>query len=241
MEVFSKTDIGNIRSSNQDSCYVSKLSENAVWAVVCDGMGGANGGNVASSVAVETIKEVIQNNYKDDLDKNRTVELLTDAVQQANAKLYKMQSEDSSLRGMGTTVELVMVKDGFVHVVHAGDSRVYGVRGNKMQQITVDHSVVQEMVEKGELTQEEARVHPNKNYITRALGINPDIHLDYIETPYQSGDIIIICTDGLSNHLTSVDILSEVLNNDWKNLPEVYVAKAKELGGSDNITVAVIY
>lgn len=220
---------------------MEKISEDSAWAVVCDGMGGANGGNVASTVAVETIKDAIDNGFNQNLSKNQTVELLTNSVQLANSKLFEMQSKDSALSGMGTTVELVMVKDDIVHVVHAGDSRVYGVRGNKLQQITVDHSVVQEMVEKGELTEEEARVHPNKNYITRALGINKDIHLDYIETPYEKGDIIIICTDGLSNHLTSIDILGEVLNNKWELLPEIYVNKAKQLGGSDNITVAVIY
>jgi len=203
-------------------------------------MGGANGGNVASEVAVETVAQLLMQEYDKALTNDQTVDLLTGVVQRANSKLYEMQKADQMLRGMGTTIELVLVKENKVHIVHVGDSRVYAIRKNKIQQLTVDHSVVQEMVEKGELTPEQAMVHPNKNYITRALGIVPQIHLDYIEAPFEPGDKILLCSDGLTNYLTPEEIVKLSLENNADAFTQALVDGAKELGGSDNITVAVI-
>lgn len=240
MEVYLKSDIGLVRTSNQDACKCGSFSDQAVWAVVCDGMGGANGGNVASEVAVETVAQFLTQEYDKALTNDQTVDLLTGVVQRANSKLYEMQKADQMLRGMGTTIELVLVKENKAHIVHVGDSRVYAIRKNKIQQLTVDHSVVQEMVEKGELTPEQAMVHPNKNYITRALGIVPQIHLDYIEAPFEPGDKILLCSDGLTNYLTPEEIVKLSLENNADAFTQALVDGAKELGGSDNITVAVI-
>lgn len=240
MEVYLKSDIGLVRTSNQDACKCGSFSDQAVWAVVCDGMGGANGGNVASEVAVETVAQLLMQEYDKALTNDQTVDLLTGVVQRANSKLYEMQKADQMLRGMGTTIELVLVKENKAHIVHVGDSRVYAIRENKIQQLTVDHSVVQEMVEKGELTPEQAMVHPNKNYITRALGIVPQIHLDYIEAPFEPGDKILLCSDGLTNYLTPEEIVKLSLENNADAFTQALVEGAKELGGSDNITVAVI-
>ena len=240
MEVYLKSDIGLVRTSNQDACKCGSFSDQAVWAIVCDGMGGANGGNVASEVAVETVAQLLMQEYDKALTNDQTVDLLTGVVQRANSKLYEMQKADQMLRGMGTTIELVLVKENKVHIVHVGDSRVYAIRKNKIQQLTVDHSVVQEMVEKGELTPEQAMVHPNKNYITRALGIVPQIHLDYIEAPFEPGDKILLCSDGLTNYLTPEEIVKLSLENNADAFTQALVDGAKELGGSDNIKVAVI-
>ena len=240
MEVYLKSDIGLVRTSNQDACKCGSFSDQAVWAVVCDGMGGANGGNVASEVAVETVAQFLTQEYDKALTNDQTVDLLTGVVQRANSKLYEMQKADQMLRGMGTTIELVLVKENKAHIVHVGDSRVYAIRENKIQQLTVDHSVVQEMVEKGELTPEQAMVHPNKNYITRALGIVPQIHLDYIEAPFEPGDKILLCSDGLTNYLTPEEIVRLPLENSADAFTQALVEGAKGLGGSDNITVAVI-
>ena len=240
MEVYLKSDIGLVRTSNQDACKCGSFSDQAVWAVVCDGMGGANGGNVASEVAVETVAQFLTQEYDKALTNDQTVDLLTGVVQRANSKLYEMQKADQMLRGMGTTIELVLVKENKAHIVHVGDSRVYAIRENKIQQLTVDHSVVHEMVEKGELTPEQAMVHPNKNYITRALGIVPQIHLDYIEAPFEPGDKILLCSDGLTNYLTPEEIVRLSLENSADAFTQALVEGAKGLGGSDNITVAVI-
>lgn len=240
MEVFLKSDIGLVRSTNQDACTGGVFSGDAAWAVVCDGMGGANGGNIASSVAVKEISRRLKRGYRDNLNDDEIVDLLTEIVQKANNKLYKIQKNDSELRGMGTTVELVLVKSNKVHVVHAGDSRVYSIRGRKIKQLTIDHSVVQEMVTKGEITKEQAMTHPNKNIITRALGIVPEIHLDYIECEYETNDHIVICTDGLSNYIKPADFVRMSRLHKGEEYTQTLVDAAKDLGGSDNITVAVI-
>ncbi len=241
MEVFSKSDIGLVRTSNQDDCRFGVFSPCCAWAVVCDGMGGANGGNVASSVAVELITEQIEQLYDEKLSKDQLVTLLTDIVQRANTKVFDLSLTDDNLEGMGTTCELVFVKDRTIHVVHVGDSRTYSIRGGKIKQLTEDHSVVQEMVRRGEITQEEAAVHPNKNIITRALGIRPEVCIDYIEANFSYGDVLLICTDGLTNCVSNGDIVKIVHENRGEDMTNKLVEKAKDGGGTDNITVTVIY
>ena len=241
MEVFSKSDIGLVRTSNQDDCRFGVISPSCVWAVVCDGMGGANGGNIASATAVEYISEEIVKMYSEDLSKAELSTLMTEIVSQANSKIYEMSRQDTELTGMGTTCEFVLVKDTMVHVVHIGDSRTYAIRGGKIKQLTEDHSVVQEMVRRGEITYAQAQNHPNKNFITRALGIKPEVHLDYIEANFIYGDVLLICTDGLSNHVTTGDMVKICHENRGEGMVQMLVDKAKDDGGRDNITVTVIY
>lgn len=241
MEVFSKSDIGLIRTTNQDDCRFGVISPSCVWAVVCDGMGGANGGNIASATAVEYISTEIEKMYSDNFTKAELSTLMTEIVSQANSKIYEMSLSDAELAGMGTTCEFVLVKDTMVHVVHVGDSRTYAIRGGKIKQLTEDHSVVQEMVRRGEITYEQAENHPNKNFITRALGIKPEIHLDYIEANFIYGDVLLICSDGLSNFVTTGDMVKICHENRGEGLVDTLVNKAKDGGGRDNITVTVIY
>ncbi len=224
MEVFSKSDIGLVRTQNQDDFRFGVISPSCVWAVVCDGMGGANGGNIASATTKDQIGE-----------------LMAEIVMEANKAVFELQSKDPELAGMGTTCEFVFVKDTTVHVVHVGDSRTYAIRGGKIKQLTEDHSVVQEMVRRGELTYEQAQHHPNKNFITRALGIKESLRLDYIVANFIYGDVLLICTDGLSNHVTTGDIVKICHENRGDSLINKLVDCAKADGGSDNITVTVIY
>lgn len=204
-------------------------------------MGGANGGNVASAAAVEIISEQINQLYDEKLTKEQLATLLTDIVQRANSHLFDISLSDPELDGMGTTCELVLVKERTVHVVHIGDSRTYAIRGGKIKQLTEDHSVVQEMVRRGEITPDEAQLHPNKNIITRALGIRPEVCLDYIEANFTYGDVLLICTDGLTNCVTPGDIVKIVHENRGEDMTNKLVDKAKDGGGTDNITVTVIY
>ena len=241
MEVFSKSDVGLVRSQNQDDFRFGVISPSSVWAVVCDGMGGANGGNIASATAVEYISSKITTLYKSDMTKEQIGELMAEIVMQANSKLFQLASQDSDLAGMGTTCEFVFVKDTTVHVVHVGDSRTYAIRGGKIKQLTEDHSVVQEMVRRGELTYEEAQHHPNKNFITRALGIKTSVRLDYIEANFIYGDVLLICSDGLSNHVTTGDMVKICHENRGEDLINKLIDCAKEGGGYDNITATVIY
>lgn len=166
---------------------------------------------------------------------------MAEIVVNANIKVFEMSMKDPELTGMGTTCEFVFVKDTTVHVVHVGDSRTYAIRGGKIKQLTEDHSVVQEMVRRGEITYEQAQNHPNKNFITRALGIKPSVRLDYIEANFIYGDVLLICTDGLSNCVTTGDMVKICHENRGEGLITKLVDKAKDGGGSDNITATVIY
>ncbi len=240
MNVYSKTDIGLMRSSNQDYCKTGELSDGCVWAVVCDGMGGANGGSTASRIAAETIAEQLKElynieKYRDDMEK-----LIKTAVAIANQRVYDMSLKVYSLSGMGTTVVVAVVKDEAVHIVHAGDSRAYIYENGSLQQITKDHSMVQELVDIGQITQEEARNHPNKNIITRALGTRENLKTDYNDVKFDKDSVLLICTDGLSNYLTDEDIAVFINESRGEELVGRLVERAKMMGGSDNITVAVI-
>ncbi|MCI1955338.1 MAG: Stp1/IreP family PP2C-type Ser/Thr phosphatase [Oscillospiraceae bacterium] len=239
-KVFSRSDVGLVRKSNEDACRCGILSDHAAWAVVCDGMGGANGGNVASSVAVEEISETILSGYREGMDGDATRELIASAINRANEAVHKMAGRDVNLTGMGTTVVAAIVSDSLVHVAHAGDSRAYLILSDGIHQLTTDHSMVQEMVEKGDLTEQEARKHPQKNIITRALGVESSIRIDYSETLAPEGCRLLICTDGLTNYVEEGQIFALAKELGGKELTERLVALAKSAGGGDNITVVVL-
>lgn len=241
MEVFTKTDIGLVRNENQDSSAYSVISSDCVWAVVCDGMGGASGGKTASSAAVNYISEYLGREYKEDMDNEALSQMLISAVDGANLAVYKMSMEDYDLAGMGTTCDLVFVRNKTAHVVHVGDSRTYSIRDGKILQITEDHSLVQEMVRRGELTPDQAKNHPNKNLITRALGISHEVHIDYIEAEFNEGDVLLICSDGLSNFVSRADMVRTVSEFKGELMIDTLVEIAKRHGGHDNITVTVVY
>lgn len=241
MEVFSKSDIGLVRKDNQDSSAFSVISPSCVWAVVCDGMGGANGGKIASSNTVNYITEHINRTYNDSFTKEQIEKMMVDAVEGANTLVYNQSIDDVELTGMGTTCELVFIRNSDIHVVHVGDSRTYSIRGGKILQLTEDHSVVQEMFRRGELTEEEAMHHPNKNFITRAIGVKSEIHIDYIEAEFSYGDVILLCSDGLTNYVSPANIVKTVHENRGVLLIDTLVELAKIGGGADNITATVIY
>ncbi len=203
-------------------------------------MGGARGGSVASAEAVEEISRILCEGFSFDLTDEQLKELLVSAVLSANRKVFKMSCENENLKGMGTTVELALISENTLHVVHAGDSRVYLINKEEITQVTTDHSLVQQMVDRGQITAEEARVHPGKNYITRALGVESELEVDYIVRPIGQGDILLMCTDGLSNYFEPRELFETVNKTPNEELAEALVEAAKERGGSDNITVTVL-
>ncbi len=240
MRVYAKSDIGLVRSTNQDDCQTGIFPDGAAWAVVCDGMGGANGGSTASSLAVETIVQKLSEGYISDMDGEQLFALMGGAVASANEAVYEAAQNDESLSGMGTTVVCAIVKNGKAHILHAGDSRAYFYDGSTVRQITKDHSIVQELVDLGRIDPEEARVHPNRNLITRALGIAPELLTDYNTVDFGESSVLLICTDGLSNYITPERLLAFIQAGSGEELTDKLIEAAKELGGSDNITVAVI-
>lgn len=240
LNVYSKSDIGLVRQSNEDACRAGVLSQTDAWAVVCDGMGGANGGNVASSIAVEKISEQIMEKFSEVVSEDNIREMILNAVIYANRAVHEKAGADIELSGMGTTVVVAVVSNGIAHIAHAGDSRAYLIAEDSIRQLTTDHSMVQEMVDKGDLTAQEARNHPQKNIITRALGVESSIRIDYSTTVFVPGSLLLICTDGLTNYIEEERILCLAKTMGAGELTERLVGMAKEAGGGDNITVAVI-
>ena len=181
MKIVAKTDKGLVRENNQDAYAVGELPGEVAWAVVCDGMGGAAGGNIASALAVKVISDKITSSYNEKMRDSSIKNLLDSAITAANIEVYDMAYSRPDLKGMGTTVVAVVVRDNVAHIAHAGDSRAYIVNKDGVEQITVDHSLVQNLVDRGEITKEEAEHHPNKNVITRALGVDKRIDVDFSE------------------------------------------------------------
>ncbi len=240
MRIVAKTDIGKKRSSNQDSYAAGELSGGVAWAVVCDGMGGVAGGNVASSTAVKIISEQITSSYRVGMSPKSIKNMLVSAINAANISVYDISRANSELEGMGTTVVCAVVTDGVAYIAHAGDSRAYLLSQGGFSQLTRDHSVVQQMVETGEITPLEAKNHPRKNIITRALGVEAEIKVDYCDTELSDNDILLICTDGLTNYVDEKDFTKIIENNSYYEVADLLVNKANDNGGGDNITVVAI-
>ena len=240
MRIVGKTDPGKVRKANQDDFSCGVLPDGNVWAVVCDGMGGANGGSVASTAAVRIITERVRADYDGQTDMARVKHLLFSAIGEANGEVYRQSRGDPSLNGMGTTVIACIAGPGYAYIAHAGDSRAYLVADGRAVQLTRDHSIVQEMLDSGKLTPDEARNHPQKNIITRALGVEEELEIDFCETTFPEGATLLVCTDGLTN-LVDEETCARVLEEPQGADPAAeLVNMANENGGADNITVVLI-
>ncbi len=239
MKLAAKTDIGYGRMENQDNYRAARLPDDTVWGLICDGMGGANSGKLASRLAAQTLEEYFDQGLPD-LAPGQEIEFLRRAVQQANHTIYEEASRHPEHAGMGTTVAGVLVRAGHAWLFHAGDSRVYLFRAGQIQQLTRDHSMVQELVENGAITAQQAATHPRKNIITRALGVNPAVEAETGECAVRPGDILLLCSDGLSNPVSD-RVMAEILAQvPFYQAADALVAKALEHGGQDNITVLLI-
>ena len=242
MRVDYDTDVGAMRSSNQDSCECGLFDSGEAWAIVCDGMGGARGGNVASAIAVQTIREELLAGFHSSLSQPNVKNLLLNAVSRANDAVHQAAVETPELQGMGTTAVVLLACGNILHVVHVGDSRAYLRHQGVLSQITMDHSYVQDLVNFGQITPEEARVHPKRNIITRVLGVHERVQCDYNMWELSPGDIALACSDGLSNYMDEEQMENylERYGADGAVLSREMIRFAVESGGSDNITVAVI-
>ncbi len=238
IKVYGKSDIGRVREINQDVFSINMLGDDSVCAVVCDGMGGGNGGSVASSGALKIINKEFLGNYSEDANCS---EVLLNAITKANEYIYDVSQDNLELRGMGTTATVVVTQGTDMYIAHVGDSRVYRLRGNILDLITTDHSIVQVLVEKGELTPEEARTHPHKNYITRAVGVAQEVEIDVQKSDILDGDIVLICSDGLSNYFKNEEIgmLLKKMRDEELSV-DFLINEANNKGGDDNITAVII-
>ena len=240
MKVFAKSDIGKAREMNQDSYYVSQPSEHVGLYIVADGMGGYNGGEIASRLAITSAKNYIETNFsKIEHNKEEIKNLIKSAIEYANMVVYEKSKETEELEGMGTTIEVVLAYNDRVYIGHIGDSRIYRIRKNFIRKLTVDDSYVQKLVKDGTITKEEAIHHPKKNMLTKALGCTSFVEPEVTVKGFLKDDIIVITSDGLTNMVSDEEIFN-IVTTDITKASEELIRRANDAGGLDNITVVII-
>jgi protein phosphatase len=241
MEVWGMTDPGLVRSQNQDYYLLQKLGNHDLTAVVCDGMGGAKSGNIASRLAAEVFSEEIRRGYRANMSQDQADYLLRTAVSIANTAVYENAQLNPDMSGMGTTLVAVLVIGKRAYFANVGDSRGYLMNRQGIQRVTVDHSLVELMVQRGELTSESAKSYPGKNFITRAVGTEQNVECDLYTAALRPGDCILLCSDGLTNHLADQELLFEVIHGvNKQDCCQRLLGIAKDRGAPDNVTAVLI-
>ncbi len=238
MRIVGKTDIGRSRAENQDTFRSGHLPRGGCWGVVCDGMGGAQHGKLAASIASDCMEQELFEGLRRGAEPNDVEMMMRRALIAANDEVFARSGGGEQI--MGTTAVCAVVAGGLLHIAHVGDSRAYLFLEGKLTPLTRDHSMVQELVDAGALTEDEATRHPEKNVITRALGVEENITVDYSRRPCENGAWVLLCTDGLTG-LVADDRIAEVMRDtDFYDLPAELVSDALLAGGGDNVTVLII-
>ena len=235
MEAWGLTHRGAVRQQNQDAFAIRNLPDGRVIALVCDGMGGARAGNIASAMAVKLFTEEFLRTSGREEERMRTAAAL------ANRQVFQRSLRDEDCAGMGTTLVAALAGEGGAVILNEGDSRAYHINQEGIVLVTRDHSLVADLVERGELTREEARRHPNKNLITRALGADPDLMADCFRQPMAPGDYLLLCSDGLSNVVEEQEMLYEVIHGEGdESCCQRLLDIALSRGAPDNVTAVLI-
>lgn len=240
MFLASKSDIGQKRSENQDRVKIGMIGTDSALAVVCDGMGGANSGSLASEIAHNAVFDKIAENYRENADMNSIRNLMLTSVSAANALVYQQSNENEENKGMGTTCVAVLVRGKQVFVANVGDSRAYLLTGDGISQITQDHTLVEMLYEQGQISREEADTHSMKNVITKAVGVERDVETDYFEIENDQNFTVLLCSDGLYNYCDNELLYNTVFGQNLDEAASKLVAHANLEGGRDNITIALM-
>jgi len=241
MNIVGASNVGAVREENQDDFAYKALSDTDGFALVCDGMGGANGGSVASRAATQLIASRILTSYRPEMSGTSAENVLESAIAAANVEVFDASIQDVALKGMGTTVVAAVILGQEAHIAHVGDSRAYLYHGGELIQLTLDHSVVQDMVDKGQITPEQARSDPRKHIITRALGVEDSVLIDFDTAAFtEPEDILLLCSDGLTNMVEPDSIQHFIETTPFAQLPQVLIEAANQNGGTDNITVVAV-
>ena len=233
------SDIGLYRECNEDSCEYGCFGDTDGFVVVCDGMGGASGGKVASTICSSTVAEAIKKGYRARMTVKAARNLLESAITKANYQIHENAQSDPYLHGMGTTIVAAIIIKSIAVIAHVGDSRAYVLNEQGIKQLTKDHSLVQLMIDEGKITPEEAKTHPDRNIITRAVGVVNFVDVDFEIVDFNSGDKLLLCTDGLCGSVEEKELI-EIVNDDINFSTEKLVERALENGSKDNITVALV-
>lgn len=241
MQIWGLTDQGCVRKQNQDAYQIEQLDRNSMLCVVCDGMGGAKSGNIASSLAVDVFIQEVKRSWTSGMAQEKLDEMLRSAVKLANFTVFDQSCQFEEFDGMGTTLVAVLIRNRHATVVNVGDSRAYKVDQSGIRQLTRDHSLVQMMVDRGELTPEMARTYPGKNFITRAIGTEPMVECDLYHLDVAKGDFLLLCSDGLSNMMDEQEILFEVVHGvSRQQCCQRLLDIAKNRGAPDNVTSVLV-
>ena len=240
MRIIGKSDVGKAREMNQDSFYVSEENDEIKLFILADGMGGYKGGEIARKLAVVSAKNFIVNNFeKTPKEKEEILKLLSDAIEYANFIVYEKAKESPEIADMGTTLDICLIHNNKVFIGHIGDSRVYRIRKNVIRKLTNDHSYVAQLVKEGKITKEEAYSHPRKNMLLKAVGCGSLVEPDVMYKGFMKDDILLMCSDGLTNMLKDEEIYQILLDNPAKPADSL-IKKANEAGGLDNITAIIV-
>ncbi|MFR2533624.1 MAG: Stp1/IreP family PP2C-type Ser/Thr phosphatase [Clostridia bacterium] len=240
MRAFAKTDIGKARDMNQDYYYIPTKEEELPLYILADGMGGYQGGEVASKLATTAVKNYITSNFdKIEKEKLEILKLVQSAMEYANMIVYEKSKEQKDLEGMGTTLEVCLIYNNKAYIGHVGDSRIYRIRREFMRKLTHDHSYVEKLVKDGTISKEEAMHHPKKNMLMKALGCTAFVEPDVTVKGFMKEDIFLMCSDGLTNMLTDEQIY-EIIKQEKQQAPDKLIELANRQGGYDNITAIVI-
>ncbi len=241
MQAWGLTDPGMVRTQNQDHYAIVKLGREQLLAIVCDGMGGARSGNIASQMAVDVFVGEVKRTARSNMKPERIDDMLEQALEMANEAVYEQSQLSEEYRGMGTTLVAAFFQKDQLTVANVGDSRAYRLNKEGVESITTDHSLVELMVQRGELTREAAKFHPGKNLITRAVGTESKVQGDFYHLRLTKGDSVLLCSDGLSNVMSDQEILFEVIHGVNKNdCCQRLLNIANFRGSPDNVTVALI-
>lgn len=241
MQSWGLSDKGCVRKQNQDAYHIEKLDRTTLLCIVCDGMGGAKSGNIASTLAVDVFLEEIRRTWTPGLAQYKLEEMLRSAVKLANFTVFDQAQQFEEFDGMGTTLVAVLIHGRRATVVNVGDSRAYKVDADGIRQITRDHSLVQMMVDRGELSPEVARTYPGKNFITRAIGTESLVECDLYHMDVKKGDFLLLCSDGLSNMMDEQEMLFEIVHGVKKqHCCQRLLDIAKNRGAPDNVTSVLI-
>ena len=241
MQSWGLSDQGCVRQQNQDAYQIVQLDRNSQLCVVCDGMGGAKSGNIASSLAVDVFTQEVRRCWTPSMDQQKIDQMLRSAVKLANFTVFDQSQQFEEFDGMGTTLVSALVRRRHATIINVGDSRAYLINKDGIRQVTTDHSLVQMMVERGELTPERARTYPGKNFITRAIGTEPMVECDLFHLEVAKGDFLLLCSDGLSNMMDDQEILFEVVHGVNRQFCcQRLLDIAKNRGAPDNVTSILI-
>lgn len=230
MEVFAKSDLGKSREINEDAIYIPEDDLGINVYILADGMGGYRGGDVASGLAVTAARSYILNNYEITFeDKDDILKLVNGAIEYANLIVSEKAKGDKKLNQMGSTLELLLIIKNNAYIGHVGDSRIYMIRDKKISKLTTDHSYIQKLIKDGKITKEESSRHPDKNMITKAIGTEIVVEPELIHRKLNKNDILILCSDGLTNLVSENEILEIVLDSFDEDITERLIDKANEL------------